>query len=144
MFDQCRVWNRIDRYSLLNEPVEEFAAVPRGPTVESKRVFVEVVVQMLMTDSTVVEFPAINASTGRRLCCRRTADYLRHPRPFSQSHARTPSGMKKTDARKRVDRVLVRVFFRFLYSLVGSYNSKKIEEEEIGKRKRYGKRPKPQ
>lgn len=42
-------------------------------------------------------------------------------------------GMKKTDVRKRVARALVRVFFRVLYSLVGSYNSEKIEKEEIGR-----------
>ena len=54
MFNQGRVWNRIDRNSLLDEPVEQFTTVPRGPAVESKRVFVEVVVQMLMTDSALM------------------------------------------------------------------------------------------
>jgi len=41
-------------------------------------------------------------------------------------------GMKKTDARKRVARALVRVFFRALYSLVEQDNSDKVEGEKRG------------
>ncbi len=41
-------------------------------------------------------------------------------------------GMKKTEARKRVARALVRVFFRDLYSLVELDNSDKIEDEKRG------------
>ena len=40
--------------------------------------------------------------------------------------------MKKTDARKRVARALVRVFFRALYSLVELDNSDKVEGEKRG------------
>ncbi len=40
--------------------------------------------------------------------------------------------MKKTDARKRVARALVRVFFRDLYSLVELDNSDKVEDEKRG------------
>jgi len=39
-------------------------------------------------------------------------------------------GMKKTEARKRAARALVRVFFRDLYSLVEPDNSDKIEDEK--------------
>ena len=42
-------------------------------------------------------------------------------------------GMKKTEARKRVARALVRVLFRDLYSLVELDNSDKIEDEKMGK-----------
>ncbi|MCK4803768.1 MAG: IS110 family transposase [Spirochaetes bacterium] len=43
-------------------------------------------------------------------------------------------GMKKTDARKRVARALVRVFFKELYSLVEQdNNSDKIEDKKMGK-----------
>jgi transposase len=42
-------------------------------------------------------------------------------------------GMKQTEARKRVARALVRVFFRDLYSLVEPDNSDKIEDEKRGK-----------
>jgi len=41
-------------------------------------------------------------------------------------------GMKKTDARKRVARALVRVFFRNLYSLVELDGTENIEDEKIG------------
>jgi len=41
-------------------------------------------------------------------------------------------GMKKTDARKRVARALVRVFFRALYSLVELDNSGEVEGEKRG------------
>ncbi len=41
-------------------------------------------------------------------------------------------GMKKTEARKRIARALVRVFFRDLYSLVELDNSDKIEDEKRG------------
>jgi hypothetical protein len=41
-------------------------------------------------------------------------------------------GMKKTEARKRIARALVRVFFRNLYSLVELDNSDKIEDEKMG------------
>ena len=40
--------------------------------------------------------------------------------------------MKKTEARKRVARALVRVFFRDLYSIVELDNSDKIEDEKRG------------
>ena len=43
-------------------------------------------------------------------------------------------GMKKTDARKRVARALVRVFFKDLYSLVEFDNLDIIEAKEIGKK----------
>ncbi|KKL49453.1 hypothetical protein LCGC14_2315370 [marine sediment metagenome] len=42
-------------------------------------------------------------------------------------------GMKKTEARKRIARALVRVFFRDLYSLVELDNSDKLEDEKMGK-----------
>ena len=42
-------------------------------------------------------------------------------------------GMKKTEARKRVARALVRVFFRDLYSLVEPNDQDKVEDEKIGK-----------
>lgn len=42
-------------------------------------------------------------------------------------------GMKKTEARKRVARALVRVFFRELCSLVETSNSDKVEDKKTGK-----------
>ena len=41
-------------------------------------------------------------------------------------------GMKKIDARKRVARALVRVFFKDLYSVVHSDHTNAVEEKEEG------------
>ena len=55
-----------------------------------------------------------------------------HPAGYYRNMVK--EGMKKTDARKRVARALVRVFFKDLYSLVElDNNSDKVEDEKRGK-----------
>ncbi len=41
-------------HGLLNQAVEQFAAMFRGPTIEPEREFVEVIVEMLATDRTLM------------------------------------------------------------------------------------------
>jgi hypothetical protein len=45
------VRHRVDRNSLLNQPVEQFATVLAGPTIESERELVKVIIEMLKTYS---------------------------------------------------------------------------------------------
>lgn len=55
IFDQCRVRKWLDCSRLQNKPIEEFAPVVRCSAVETKGLFiVEVIVQMLTTDGTLV------------------------------------------------------------------------------------------
>ena len=54
MLNNILVWNRINGYRILNKSVKKFASIPRSPAIEAKREFIEVVIQMLGTDSTLM------------------------------------------------------------------------------------------
>ena len=47
----------MDTHRLLDEPVEEFPAMPRPATVEAERELIEVVVEMRRAHGTLVPFP---------------------------------------------------------------------------------------
>ena len=54
MLDEQTVGRGSDRHGLLHEPVEQLPAMPGGPTIEPERELVEVVVQMGVTDGTLM------------------------------------------------------------------------------------------
>src|SRR3972149_4262214 len=65
--DHRGVWHRIHRHCVLEKAVEEFAAMARGSSVEPERELVEIVVEMLTADRTLMsaEEPASGEGRGR-------------------------------------------------------------------------------
>ena len=54
VFDQVSIGSGLDTHRLLDEPVEEFPAMPRPATVEAERELIEVVVEMRRAHRTLV------------------------------------------------------------------------------------------
>ena len=59
MLDDVSVLHRVYDHGMLKQPIEKFATVSRCPTVEAKRKFIKIVIQMLRTNGALMsaEYP---------------------------------------------------------------------------------------